>query len=56
MIASIACTTLQIEPWDTALQTANKNVGISVDSGMIFSILNESQATENLSSHFSHAC
>ena len=45
MIATIACTTAQIELKKTVLQIGNTRVGL-IDSGSVFSILNESFATE----------
>ena len=46
MVASIASTTAEIEPKNTALQIGNKKVGLLIDSGSVCSILNESLATE----------
>ena len=46
MVASIASTTVQIEPKHTILQIGNTKVGLLIDSGSVCSILNESLATE----------
>ena len=46
MVASIASTTVQIEPKKTILQSGNTKAGLFVDSWGVGSILNESLATE----------
>ena len=46
MVASIASTTVQIEPKNTILQIGNTRVGLLIDSGSVCSILNESLANE----------
>ena len=46
MAASIASTTVQIEPKNSFLQIRNMKVGLLIDSGTVCSILNESLATE----------
>ena len=53
MVASIASTTVQIEPKNTILQTENMKVGLLIDSGSVCSILDEILATEviNNSTH-----
>ena len=45
IVASIAITTLQVEPKETTLQIGNKNVDFLSDSGIFCSILNDSLAT-----------
>ena len=45
MVASIASTTVQVEPKNTTLQIGNKNVDLLIDSGSFCSILNQSLAT-----------
>ena len=45
MVASIAITTLEVEPKETTLQIGNKNVDLLSDSGSFCSILNDSLAT-----------
>ena len=45
MVASIAITTLQVEPRETTLQIGNKNVDLLRDSGSFCSILIDSLAT-----------
>ena len=46
MVASIASTTVYIEPKNTILQIGNTQVGLLIDSGSVCSILNESLAIE----------
>ena len=46
MVASIASTTLKIEPKNTILQIGNTKVGLLIDFGSVCSILSESTATE----------
>ena len=46
MVASIASTTVQIEPKNTILQIGNTRVGFLIESGTVCSILNESLTTE----------
>ena len=46
MVASIASTTVQIEPKNTILQIGNTQVGLLIDSGSVCTTLNESLATE----------
>ena len=46
MVASIASTTLQIEPKNWTVKIGNNKVGLVVDPGSVCSILNKSLATE----------
>ena len=46
MVASIANTTVQIEPKNTILQIGNTQVALLIDSGSVCSILNESLAVK----------
>ena len=46
MVASIASNSIQIEPKNTTLQIGNTQVGLLIDSGSVYSILNESLAAE----------
>ena len=46
MAASIASTTVQIEPKNTILQIGNTQVALLIDSGSVCSILNESLAVK----------
>ena len=44
MTASISSSTLPFEPKNTILQFGNTKVGLLIDSGSVFKILNESLA------------
>ena len=46
LLASVTSHTLQFEPKNTTLQIGNTNVGLLIVSGSVYSILNESLATE----------
>ena len=52
MVASLASNTLQIEPKNRTLQIGKTKVGLLIDSGCVFSILNESFSTETINNAY----